>query len=219
LEAKSAVKQNALIAEIKKASPSKGIIRQDFNPTLIASAYEKGGAACISVLTDIQYFGGSDENLRLARLGSSLPLLRKDFMLDSYQVFEARALGADCILLIMAALSDKQAAELEQVALSLGMDVLVEVHDEAELARAMQLQSRLIGINNRNLATLKVDIATTVRLAKLIPSGYIIVCESGISSHSDIVNINKSDVYCFLVGESLMLQEDIESATKELLGV
>lgn len=218
LESKAANKKNALIAEIKKASPSKGIIRDDFNPTKIASAYEKAGASCISVLTDEPYFGGNDENLQLARLGSKLPLLRKDFMLDAYQVFEAKALGADCILLIMAALSDNQALELESTAFSLGMDVLVEVHDEAELERAMLLKSRLIGINNRNLSTLKVDIMTTSRLAKIIPSGYIIVCESGIRTHDDLININKSGVYSFLVGESLMLQSDIEAATKKLLG-
>lgn len=218
ITAKTVNKQNALIAEIKKASPSKGVIRQNFNVLQIASAYEKGGAACISVLTDTTYFAGNIENLLLARQGCNLPLLRKDFMLDTYQIFEARAYGADCILLIMAALSDAQAQELEAVALDLGMDVLVEIHDEEELARALLLKTKLLGINNRNLATLQVNIATTARLAKLIPHGYNIVCESGIVTYEDITNINKSGVYSFLVGESLMLQEDIESATRRLLG-
>jgi indole-3-glycerol phosphate synthase len=218
LESRVKHQKNALIAEIKKSSPSKGILRVDFNPTIIASSYEKGGATCISVLTDEPYFSGKDENLQLARLGSKLPLLRKDFMLDIYQIFEAKALGADCILLIIAALSDKQALELENIAFSLGMDVLIEVHDEEELTRAMSLKSRLIGINNRNLATLEVDVMTTSRLAKIIPSGYIIVCESGIKQNEDLININKSGVYSFLVGESLMLQSDIEAATRRLLG-
>lgn len=217
IQAKTNNKQNALIAEIKKASPSKGVIRADFNPKEIAMAYEKGGATCISVLTDEPYFGGKDENLLLARSGSNLPLLRKDFMLDPYQIFEARAYGADCILLIMAALSDAQAKELEDIAISLHLDVLVEVHDEFELKRALLLNSKLIGINNRNLGTLQVDIATTAQLAPMIPAGYTTVCESGISTNSDIININKSGVYSFLVGESLMLQDDIEAATRKLL--
>jgi indole-3-glycerol phosphate synthase len=210
-------KQNALIAEIKKASPSKGVIRENFDPANIAALYEKGGATCISVLTDEPYFGGKDENLLLTRNASKLPILRKDFMLDSYQVFEARALGADCILLIMAALSDTQAKELEDIAFSLGIDVLLEVHDEDELVRALQLKSKLIGINNRSLVTLKVDLDNTARLAPEIPTGYTMVCESGINTHSDIMQINKLGVYSFLVGESLMREDDIESATRKLL--
>lgn len=209
--------KNALISEVKKASPSKGVIRPNFNPAEIATAYEQGGAACISVLTDIPYFAGSDENIALVQNASKLPVLRKDFMLDTYQVYEARALGADCILLIMAALSDEQAANLENAATKLGMDVLIEVHDEKELNRALMLKSKLIGINNRNLKTLAVDIATTEKLAAMIPTGYIIVCESGISNNEDILRMNKAGVYCFLVGESLMVQNNIEIATRRLL--
>lgn len=218
IQNKTSHKKNALIAEIKKASPSKGIIRPDFNPSQIASAYENGCATCISVLTDTPYFQGSDEYLGLAKRACKLPILRKDFMLDPYQIFESRALGADCILLIMAALSDSQASELENAAFELGMDVLVEVHDEAELERALLLKSKLIGINNRNLKTLAVDIATTPKLVKNIPAGYTIVCESGIASYENIVTMNSAGVYTFLVGESLMLQNDIEAAVKKLLG-
>lgn len=219
IEAKVSNKKNALIAEVKKASPSKGIIRANFNPQEIAVAYENGGAACISVLTDAPYFQGSDEYLKAVRAACKLPILRKDFMLDAYQVFEARALGADCILLIMAALEDGQAAELESVAHKLGMDVLIEVHDEEELHRALKLKSKLVGINNRNLKTLAVDVATTARLAAMVPAGYIVVCESGIANNEDIVNVNKSGVYCFLVGESLMVQNDVEAATRSLLNI
>ena len=218
LKTKISNNQNALIAEVKKASPSKGVIREDFNPTEIAKSYESGGAACVSVLTDVEYFQGCDHNLELVKSACSLPALRKDFILDVYQVYEARALGADCILLIMAALSDDKAKELEDIAIELGMDVLVEVHDEEELQRALKLQSKLVGINNRNLKTLAVDIATTANLSGMIPEGYVIVCESGIASHDDIIQVNKSGVYSFLVGESLMLQEDIEKATRALLG-
>lgn len=217
INSKTSQKKNALIAEVKKASPSKGIIRADFNPEKIAVAYENGGASCISVLTDTPYFQGVDEYLRIVRKACSLPLLRKDFMLDTYQVFEARALGADCILLIMAALGDSQASELESAASALGMDILIEVHDEEELKRALKLESKLIGINNRNLKTLAVDLATTSRLASMIPSGYTIVCESGISTKEDIAKVNESGVYSFLVGESLMVQGDVEEATKKLL--
>lgn len=217
IEALTSNKKNALIAEVKKASPSKGIIRQNFSPEEIAIAYESGGAACISVLTDEKYFAGCDENIEIVRRASELPVLRKDFMLDSYQVYEARALGADCILLIMAALTDAQAQDLENIAIKLGMNVLIEVHDEDELQRALKLKSKLIGINNRNLKTLTVDIATTEKLAAMVPSGYIIVCESGISTHEDILRMNKAGVYCFLVGESLMLQENVEDATRRLL--
>lgn len=212
-------KQNALIAEVKKASPSKGVIRSDFNPADIAIAYEKGGAACISVLTDEKYFQGSDENLKIIKQASNLPVLRKDFILDPYQIYEAKAIGADCILLIMAALTDNMATELENVAIDLGLDVLIEVHNEEELERALLLKTKLTGINNRNLKTLSVDITTTGKLVKNIPAGYLVVCESGINNHKDILQVNEYGVYCFLVGESLMRQQNVEMATKALLNV
>ena len=208
-----------LIAEIKKASPSKGLIRADFDPATIARSYVKGGASCISVLTDTPYFQGRDEYLKQVRACVDVPLLRKDFMLDSYQVYEARVLGADCILLIMAALTDLQAKELEVLAHELGMDVLVEVHDEDELHRALtHLTSTLIGINNRNLKTLAVDLATSERLAKFLPKDATGVCESGINTNNDLINIKEIGISCFLVGESLMRQSNIELATKQLLG-
>jgi len=218
LKEKTENRHTALICEIKKASPSKGLIREDFNPAELAKSYAQGGATCLSVLTDIPYFQGDDAYLAQARDACSLPVLRKDFMLDPYQIVEARALGADCILLIMAALEDAQARELEEAAFSLGMDVLLEAHDEHELDRALtHLSSRLVGVNNRNLKTLEVDLATSERLSSLIPPEYIRICESGISSSDDIARMQASGYYGFLVGESLMRCPDVENATKALL--
>jgi len=207
-----------LIGEIKRASPSAGEIRADFNPAALAVAYRAGGAACLSVLTDAAYFKGEDRDVQMAKSASGLPCLRKDFILDPYQVVETRAIGADCLLLIMAALDDGQARELFATARAWDLDVLVEVHDGAELDRALALGPGLLGINNRNLKTLAVDLATTEALAPRVPEGWDVVCESGLKRHDDLVRMTRSGVRRFLVGEHLMRQDDVATATAVLLG-
>ena len=206
-----------LIAEIKKASPSKGLIRADFDPPAHAAAYQRGGAACLSVLTDAPYFQGHEDYLVAARAACSLPVLRKDFMVDPWQVLEARSIGADAILIIVAALDDGPMAEIEAAALELGMDVLVEVHDQAEMERASRLRSRLIGVNNRDLRDFTVDFARTYELIAHAPEGCTFVAESGLSSHADLLAMAEHKVRCFLVGEALMRQADVEAATRALL--
>ncbi len=207
-----------LIAEIKRQSPSGGKIRDDLDPARMAREYQAGGARCLSVLTDGPHFGGSLADLQAARAAADLPVLRKDFVLDPWQVFESRAVGADCILLIMGALSDAQALELEAAAEEAGLDVLVEVHDRRELERAHGLHSKLIGINNRNLKTLKTDLQTTIELAPHVSPERLLVTESGIRSHDDVRRLAAIGVHCFLVGESLLRQPDLTAATKALLG-
>ncbi len=206
-----------LIAEVKKASPSKGLIRADFEPAEHASDYESGGAACLSVLTDEPYFQGHENYLVAARASCNLPVLRKDFMIDPWQCVEARAMGADAILIIVAALSDAQMQEIEAAALEHAMDVLIEVHDEAEMERAHALKSRLVGVNNRDLKTFTTDLATTERLVPLAPEGALLVGESGINSHDDCTRLARAGVRTFLVGESLMRAEDVAQATRALL--
>ncbi len=207
----------AVIAEIKKASPSKGVIRADFDPAAIARSYAAGGATCLSVLTDRQFFQGSTEHLQLARRHCSLPLLRKDFMVDTWQVLEAAAIGADCILLIAAALSDDQMAELESCAQEFGLDVLVEVHDAAELQRALCLKTRLVGINNRDLHTFRVDLQTTLSLLSQVPADRLLVTESGILSRRDVALMRDHGVNAFLVGEAFMRAPDPGAALRELM--
>ena len=216
VEAAVAAGRSAVIAEVKRASPSRGVLREPFEPGAIARSYERGGATCLSVLTDADFFGGSTEALLEARAGCALPVIRKDFLIDPYQVLEARAMAADCVLLIVAALDDARLAELHAQALALGMDVLVEVHDAEELARALALGPRLLGINNRDLRTFDVSLDTTIGLLGEIPSGCTVVTESGILAREDVARMREADVHAFLVGEAFMRAEDPGTALGEL---
>ncbi|MCD2323834.1 indole-3-glycerol phosphate synthase TrpC [Sphingomonas sp. IC-56] len=218
LDARAAAGGYGLIAEIKKASPSKGLIRADFDPPAHARAYQAGGAACLSILTDHEYFQGHEDYLIAARAACDLPVLRKDFMIDPWQVEEARAIGADAILIIVAALDDAQMTEIEAAAFEHGMDVLVEVHDAEELDRALKLKSRLIGVNNRNLKTFEVDVQKTYELVARAPADCTFVAESGLTSRADLDAMAQHDIRCFLIGESLMRQNNVEAATRALVG-
>jgi indole-3-glycerol phosphate synthase len=218
MRAKIAGGQSAVIAEIKKASPSKGLLRADFIPADIAQSYAEGGAACLSVLTDRQFFQGQNDYLKQARASCDLPVLRKDFMVDPYQIYESRVVGADCVLLIAACLEDAQMAELEAIALSLDMAVLVEVHDRAELERALKLKSPLLGINNRDLRTFEVKLETTLSLKELVPPGKLLVTESGILARPDVERMREAGVHAFLVGEAFMRAEDPGAALQALFG-
>ena len=207
-----------LIAEVKKASPSGGLIRPEFDPAAIARAYEAAGATCLSVLTDAPHFQGSPADLRAARMATRLPVLRKDFMLDPWQIYESRAIGADCVLLIMAALTNAMALEMEGIARHLDMDVLAEVHNRAELDRALGLQTPLIGVNNRNLKTLHTNVDTTIELAPFVPPDRLLITESGIRTRDDVHRLGEAGAQCLLVGESLLRQQDVGAAIHELLG-
>jgi indole-3-glycerol phosphate synthase len=218
LEAKLAVGQSAVIAEIKKASPSKGVIREDFDPAAIAKSYAKGGAACLSVLTDVDFFQGADRYLTMARAACDLPVIRKDFIVDPYQIYEARAMGADCILLIVSALNEEQLYQLHEVAITMGMDVLIEVHDIAELNTALKLDNPMVGINNRNLHSFDVSLDNTFQLLEHIPKGKIVITESGIDHRDDVVAMRENNVNAFLVGEAFMRSDEPGERLRELFG-